>query len=93
MELEGSENSSKEKLYELTSLLESFGAVIKLSGENKIDAGTAISGSGPALFALSDSEEISRKVGIAMVESFRKNGLNSIAYPSPIHRKPPEILD
>ncbi|HJM33189.1 MAG: homoserine kinase [Candidatus Marinimicrobia bacterium] len=55
--------------------------------------GCGISGSGPALFALSDSEEISRKVGIAMVESFRKNGLNSIAYPSPIHRKPPEILD
>ena len=55
--------------------------------------GCGISGSGPALFALCNSEEISRKVGIAMVESFRKNGLNSIAYPSPIHRKPPEILD
>ena len=34
-----------------------------------------------------------RKVGIAMVDSFKKNGLNSIAYPSPIQRKPPEILD
>jgi len=28
-----------------------------------------------------------------MVEAFKKNGLNSIAYLSPIHRKPPEILD
>ena len=55
--------------------------------------GCGISGSGPALFALCDSEEISRKVGIAMVDSFKKNGLNSIAYPSPIQRKPPEILD
>ena len=55
--------------------------------------GCGISGSGPALFALSDSKEMAKKVGSAMVESFRKNGLNSIAYPSPIHKKPPEILD
>ncbi len=55
--------------------------------------GCGISGSGPALFALCDSEDTSRKVGTAMVEAFKKNGLNSIAYLSPIHRKPPEILD
>ena len=55
--------------------------------------GCGISGSGPALFALCNSEDTSRKVGTAMVEAFKKNGLNSIAYPSPIHRKPPEILD
>ena len=42
----------KEKLLELTSLLESFGAVIKLSGEDKIDVVTAISGSGPAYIFL-----------------------------------------
>ena len=42
----------KEKLIELKSLLESFGAVIKLSGEDKIDVVTAISGSGPAYIFL-----------------------------------------
>ncbi len=42
----------KEKLLELTALLESFGAVIKLSCEDKIDVVTAISGSGPAYIFL-----------------------------------------
>ena len=42
----------KENLFELTSLLESFGVVIRLSGEDKIDVVTAISGSGPAYIFL-----------------------------------------
>lgn len=55
--------------------------------------GCGISGSGPALFSLCDSEDKSKKVGIAMVEAFRRNGLDSILYSSPIHNNPPEILD
>ena len=55
--------------------------------------GCGISGSGPALFSLSNSEEKARKIGIAMVKAFRENGFDSIAYPSHIHRNPPEILD
>ena len=46
------EFEKKEKLFELTTLLESFGAVIKLSSEDKIDVVTAISGSGPAYIFL-----------------------------------------
>ena len=55
--------------------------------------GCGISGSGPALFALSDSEEMAKKVGSAMVGAFKKNKLNSIAYSSSIHKKSPEIID
>ena len=55
--------------------------------------GCGISGSGPTLFALCDSEDTSKKVGNSMVNAFKNNGLNSIAYSSPIHRDPPEILD
>ena len=55
--------------------------------------GCGISGSGPALFALSDSKEMAKKVGSAMVEAFKKNGLNSIAYSSSIHKKSPDIMD
>ena len=55
--------------------------------------GCGISGSGPALFALSDSKEMAKKVGSAMVEAFKKNGLNSIAYSSSINKKSPDIMD
>ncbi len=48
----GNEFVKKEKLLELKTLLESFGAVIKLSTEDKIDVVTAISGSGPAYIFL-----------------------------------------
>ena len=67
--------------------------IIQKSAMNNGAIGCGISGSGPALFALSESEDASRKVGTAMVEAFKKNGLNSIAYSSPIHKKHPEILD
>ena len=61
----------KEKLLELTTLLESFGAVIKLSGENKIDVVTAISGSGPAYIFLMAELMINEgiKQGLTVEES------------------------
>jgi homoserine kinase len=64
--------------------------------QSALDAGAigcGISGSGPSVFALSDSLEKAEQIGNAMVNSFQNSGLNSKAYCSPIHRKPPEILD
>ena len=61
-----------------------------------IDAGaigSGISGSGPSLFALSDSEEKAESIGKAMVKAFKKVGLKSRTFSSPIHSIPPEILD
>ena len=55
--------------------------------------GCGISGSGPSLFALSDSFEKAEKIGANMVKAFKKAGLNSAAYHSPIHTLPPEILE
>ena len=55
--------------------------------------GCGISGSGPAVFALSDSLEKAEQIGNAMVHTFQNSGLNSTAYCSPIHTDPPEILD
>jgi homoserine kinase len=54
--------------------------------------GCGISGSGPALFALSDSFEKAEKIGLAMVNAFKNSGLTSQSYCSPIHTQPPEIL-
>ncbi len=48
----GNEFVKKQQLLELTTLLESFGAVIKLTEEDRIDVVTAISGSGPAYIFL-----------------------------------------
>jgi len=64
--------------------------------QSALDAGAigcGISGSGPSVFALSDSLGKAEQIGNAMVNSFQNSGLNSKAYCSPIHRKPPEILD
>lgn len=55
--------------------------------------GCGISGSGPALFALSDSMEKSILIGERMVNAFKKEGLKSNSYQSSINTNPPEILD
>ena len=55
--------------------------------------GCGISGSGPALFALSDAKEKAKNISLSMVDAFRKNGLKSTAYTSFIHTYPPQILD
>ncbi len=64
--------------------------------QSAMDAGAigcGISGSGPTLFALSDSLEIAKQIGATMVDAFKKAGLKSTPYSTPIHTKPPEILD
>ena len=55
--------------------------------------GCGISGSGPSVFALSDSKEKANAIGNAMVTSFKNVGLDSKLYISPIHPFPPKILD
>ena len=55
--------------------------------------GCGISGSGPSLFALSDSGEVARDVGLAMIAAFAEVGLASRSYHSPIRMSPAEILD
>ena len=54
--------------------------------------GCGISGSGPSLFALCDSLEVSSKVGSAMVAAFKKSGLKSKAYSSAINTNTPQII-
>ncbi len=54
--------------------------------------GCGIAGSGPAVFALSDSLEKAEKIGLAMVNTFKNSGLASQSYCSSIHTQPPEIL-
>jgi homoserine kinase len=49
--------------------------------------GCNISGSGPAVFALSINVETARKTGFAMVEAFKKNKLGCQLYISPISSK------
>ncbi|MBT3180060.1 MAG: homoserine kinase [Candidatus Marinimicrobia bacterium] len=55
--------------------------------------GCGISGSGPSVFALSNSLEKAEEIGKAMVNAFKIVGLKSTAYNSPIHTNPPKILD
>ena len=55
--------------------------------------GCGISGSGPALFALSSSEENAARIGKSMVKAFDKEGLKSSAQWSTINSDPAEILD
>ena len=73
-------------------LIPGYNAIQKAAIESGA-IGCGISGSGPALFALCDSENRSKDVAIAMVETFKKNGLNSTAYRSPIHCFPPAIIN
>lgn len=54
--------------------------------------GCGISGSGPSVFALSDSLEKAKNIGSSMVQAFEQAGLSSQAYSSCIHTDPPEIL-
>jgi homoserine kinase len=55
--------------------------------------GCGISGSGPSIFALSDSKEKAIAVGNGMVTAFQNVGLDSKLYIAPIHSFPPKILD
>ena len=55
--------------------------------------GCGISGSGPSVFALSDSFDKANIIGKGMVYSFKKSGLESKLFISPVNTLPPKILD
>lgn len=67
--------------------------LVRQAALDKGAIGCGISGSGPALFAFSDSLEKAEKVGSTMVIAFKKEGLVSQSYSSSIQTEPPEILD
>lgn len=54
--------------------------------------GCGISGSGPSIFALSDSSERAHEVGLAMATAFKKIDILSDLFVSPINRQGPLIL-
>ena len=55
--------------------------------------GCGISGSGPSVFALSDSLKKAHIIGESMVSSFKEAGLKSRLYISQVNTLPPKILD
>lgn len=55
--------------------------------------GCGISGSGPAMFALTNSMRIAKDIGAAMMDSFEKAGLKSQSFSSLIHTNSPEIIE
>ena len=67
--------------------------VIKKAALQSGAIGCGISGSGPSLFALSDSEKSAHSVGSAIQKAFAHSGLKSQVYCSTISNQPPKILD
>jgi len=75
-----------------SSLIPGYNAVRK-SAMASGALGCGISGSGPSVFALSDSLNKANIIGEAMVSSFKEAGLESKLYISPVNTLPPKILD
>jgi len=55
--------------------------------------GCGISGSGPAVFALSNNLENSKKIKKIIVDEFKKIGINSIGYISKVQTLSPQIIE
>lgn len=55
--------------------------------------GCSISGSGPSIFALSDSEEVAQKIAVAMTNVYKSYEIESEVYVSKVNSKGPVILD
>jgi len=66
---------------------------IKIAALNAGAFGCGISGSGPSMFALSNSEDIAKKIAIETQKVVSKNGLKSVSYVSKINEAGPKILD
>jgi homoserine kinase len=69
---------------ERADLIPGYGAAKKAALEAGA-AGCSISGSGPSLFALSDSSHLAQRVGAAMQDAFLKIGISSRVYTSLIN--------
>lgn len=54
--------------------------------------GSGISGSGPSIFSVSKGLDIANKAGLAMVDAFKKIGIESDLFVSKVNQKGPVIL-
>ena len=61
-----------------------------LKKENVIGCG--ISGSGPAIFALANDIDVSKKIKTLIINEFKKIGIDSIGYISKVQTLPPQII-
>lgn len=66
---------------------------VKESAMNAGAIGAGISGSGPSLFALSDSVDKANKIAEAMAAAFSKIGIGSETYVSEVNEKGPIVLE
>ena len=66
---------------------------VKESAMNAGAIGAGISGSGPSLFALSDSVDKANKIAEAMAAAFAKIGIGSETYVSEVNQKGPIVLE
>jgi len=66
---------------------------IKLAAIEAGALGCAISGSGPSMFALSNSEEIANKIAVETKSVVNKLGIGGVNYVSKINEVGPKILD
>ena len=66
---------------------------VKESAMNAGAIGAGISGSGPSLFALSDSVDKANKIAEAMASAFAKIGIGSETYVSEVNQKGPIVLE
>jgi homoserine kinase len=66
---------------------------VKESAMNAGAIGCGISGSGPSLFALSDSEDKAHKIVLAMSEAFAKLGIGSETYVSEVNQQGPLVIE
>jgi homoserine kinase len=55
--------------------------------------GVGISGSGPSIFALSNSEDKAKNISVAMASAFSKMGIGNEVYVSKINTHGVNILD
>ena len=54
--------------------------------------GCGISGSGPAIFALTNNMDASKKIKAIIIDEFKKIGIDSIGYISNVQNSPPKIV-
>jgi homoserine kinase len=67
--------------------------LVKASALAQGAIGCGISGSGPSIFALCETEAIAQKAGVAMSAAFHETGIQSDVFVSPINAKGPQVLE
>jgi homoserine kinase len=65
---------------------------VKASAKTAGALGAGISGSGPTMFALCNSLAIAQQAGMAMMDAFKKAGLTSQSYISPLNKEGAKVV-